>query len=109
MTNDTFDTITRSVGMDRRRSLLALGTAGLASTLVGAFGASAKKNSGKKAKKKAKKKCKKQKAACEEQVTAFCSQQNGSSQLCLAVLLPCCDECDVSVGVSCVINAFQAN
>jgi hypothetical protein len=41
MANDTFDTITRSAGLDRRRPILALGAAGLATTLDGTFGASA--------------------------------------------------------------------
>lgn len=108
MTNDSFDTITRSAGTDRRRTMLALGAAGLATSLAGTFGASAKQNAGKRAKKKAKKKCNQQKEACEDQVTTFCSQLNGSSPECLAALLPCCNECDVSVGVACTINVFRA-
>lgn len=103
MTNDTFDTITRSAGMDRRRSLLALGAAGLTTTLAGTLGASAKQSSGKKAKKK----CKKQKEACDDQVTNFCAQFEETFLECQAALLPCCDECDVSVGVSCTITAFD--
>lgn len=107
MTTDTFDTITRSAGTARRRTVLGLSAAGLATTLAGTFGASAKQSSGKKAKKKAKKKCRKQKEACEDQVTTFCAETPGPLE-CQAALLPCCDECDVSVGVICTINAFAA-
>ena len=103
MTNDSFDTITRSAGTDRRRTMLALGAAGLATTLAGTFGASAKQNAGKKAKKK----CKQQKASCEEQVTTFCATTENALG-CQAALQPCCDECDVSVAVICTINAFEA-
>ena len=108
MTNDTFDTITRSAGTDRRRTMLALGAAGLATTLAGTFGASAKQSAGKKAKKKAKKKCKQQKESCVEQVTTRCAQFGEEAQLCRTVFLPCCEECDVAFGVICTINAFQA-
>ena len=107
MTNDSFDTITRSAGTDRRRTMLALGAAGLATTLAGTFGASAKQNAGKKAKKKAKKKCNQQKESCEDQVTTFCATTENALG-CQAALQPCCDECDVSVGVLCTINAFEA-
>lgn len=104
MSNGTFDTITRSVGADRRRTLMALGAAGLATAVTGAFGASARQSAGKKARKK----CKQQRASCVDQVTAFCAQFGGGAPLCQAALLPCCDECDVSVGVICTINALQA-
>jgi hypothetical protein len=102
MTNDTFDTITRSTGTDRRQTMLALGAAGLATTLAGTFGASAKQSAGKKAKKK----CKQQKASCVDDVTLFCTQFEEEALQCRTALLPCCDECDVGFGVICTINAF---
>ncbi len=107
MINDHFDTITRSAGTDSRRTVLALGTAGLATTLAGAFGAPAKQSAGKKAKKKARKKCKQQKDSCGDEVTLFCAQFMTALQ-CQAALLPCCDTCDVSAGVSCAITSLQS-
>ena len=83
------------------------GAAGLATTLAGAFGASAKQSAGKKARKKSRKKCKQQKGACDDQVTLFCAQFGDTALECQAALLPCCDQCDVAFGVSCTINAFQ--
>lgn len=106
MTTDTFHTITRSAGTARRRAVLGLSAAGLATTLVGTFGASAKQSAGKKAKKKAKKTCNKQKEACSDQVIAICAPTL-EPLACQASLLPCCEECDVSVGVVCTINAFD--
>ena len=52
MTRGTLSTHTRSAETSQRRTLLALGGAGLAATLAGALGASAKNNAGKKARKK---------------------------------------------------------
>jgi hypothetical protein len=105
MTNDTFDTIARTAGGSHRRTMLALGAAGLATALAGTFSASSKKSAAQKARKKCKKKCKKQKESCIEQVTAFCNQQNGLGQQCLDAFLPCCNDCDVSAGVMCAIVA----
>lgn len=101
MTTDTFDTITRSAGADRRRALLALGAAGLATTLAGTMGASGKQSAGKKARKK----CKKQQASCTSQVTTFCAQVKIQEE-CEAAFLPCCDVCDISVAVTCTLDAF---
>lgn len=106
MTRGTLSTHTRSAETSQRRTLLALGGAGLAATLAGALGASAKNNAGKKARKKAKKKCKQQTASCTDQVTAFCEQVTEEVAECKAALLPCCAECDVALGVTCTINAL---
>lgn len=101
MTNDTFDTILHSAGSDRRRAMLALGVAGLATTLGGAFGAGAKQSAGKKAKKK----CKQQQATCRDDVVALCTPTKIPDE-CKTAFLPCCDVCDVSVAVTCTFNAF---
>jgi hypothetical protein len=100
MPNDTSDTIARTAEASRRRTLVALGVAGLTTTLVSTFGTSAGKSAGKKARKS----CKRQKASCTDQVTAICSQLNENSSSCLAAFLPCCGTCDVSVGVPCMLN-----
>jgi len=81
--------------------MLALGAAGLATTLAGGFGASAKQSAGKKARKK----CKKQQAACRSDVEAFCTPTKIVEE-CKTAFLPCCDVCDVSVAVTCTFNAF---
>lgn len=101
MTTDTFDTIARSAGADRRRAILALGAAGLATTLAGGFGASARQSAGKKARKK----CKKQQSACRSDVELLCAGTKIVEE-CKTAFLPCCDVCDVSVAVTCTFNAF---
>lgn len=101
MTTDTFDTIARSASADRRRAIVALGAAGLATTLAGGFGASAKQSAGKKARKK----CKQQQTACRSDVEAFCTATKVVEE-CKTAFLPCCDVCDVSVAVTCTFNAF---
>jgi hypothetical protein len=103
MTEHAFDTITRTVGTDRRRAMLALGAAGLATTLAGSFGASAKPSAGKKAKKK----CAQQKQACLDGITAFCAPLGGRAADCVADLTPCCATCDVSTGVICAARVFM--
>ena len=90
-----------------RRTLLALGVAGLATVLAGIPGASGKKNAAKRARKKAKRKarkqCEREITTCTDQVSAFC---NGVSEpdVCRTTLLPCCATCDVAVGMTCVIT-----
>lgn len=101
MKTDTFDTIARAAGADRRRAMLALGAAGLAMTLAQPRAAWAGK-----AGKKARKKCKRQIATCTDQVTAYCAQ-TAEPTVCQDVLLPCCASCHVADGVMCVLNALE--
>ncbi|MFN8662201.1 MAG: DUF892 family protein [Thermomicrobiales bacterium] len=103
VTAHTFDDVTRMSGTDRRRAMLALGAAGLASVVAGSFGASAKQSAGKKAKKK----CNKQKKACQEDLVIFCAQFGGGAQECLAALTPCCASCNLSDAVLCTANVFN--
>ena len=106
MTTDAFDTITRSRGRSQRRTLLASGAAGLAAAMAETFTASSKKNSGQKCKTRIRKHCEQQSESCSDQVTALCAQSAADQAECLTILLPCCDTCDVSVGVLCTLNAF---
>lgn len=99
MTHNAFDSFVRATAPDRRRALLALGTAGLAS-FAGSVGASAKQS----ASKKRKKKCNKQKQACTTQVTAFCAT-TGEAVTCQNALLPCCATCDLPTAMVCAAQA----
>lgn len=102
MTEHAFDTMVRAVSTDRRRAMLGLGAAGLATTLAGSFGVSAKQSAGKKRKKR----CNKQKQACLDQVTTFCAQFNEDAPLCQTDVFPCCETCDLATGVICALTAI---
>ena len=82
--------------------MLGLGAAGLATTLSGSFGASAKQSAGKKARKK----CKKQKQACLDGITTFCAQFEEFAPQCVSELTPCCATCDISAAVICTATVF---
>ena len=97
MTEQTFDAMTQRVaGISRRRSLLTLGGAGLATALAG-------RTLGVEAKSSKKKQCKKQTKKCKKLVKNFC----GVDQGCLGALQPCCSPCKVNKAVKCVVNAFE--
>jgi hypothetical protein len=83
-----FDALTRSAS--RRVSLLALGGAGLAAALAGAFGAAAKPKPGKLARKKVKEKCKAQVRQCNLVLGVACDA-NDDPAACKEAFLPCCD------------------
>lgn len=101
MNEQTFDTVTRSVaGTSRRRSLLALGGAGLAATLAGRS-LSTEAKSGKN------KKCKKQKKQCMQAITSYCNQLNGLGPGCEEDLKPCCTsfkKCKANAGLTCMLD-----
>ncbi len=82
----------------RRRSLLLLGGAALATALARPSAAPAAK--------KAKKKCKKEKKQCRQTVQDLCADLGSDEQECLDGLLPCCDSCKVGSGVRCTAEAF---
>jgi hypothetical protein len=101
MTDDGVATLARYVGMDRRRAMLALGAAGLASSLPEMSGAFAKESAGKKRKKK----CTREKQSCLDQVATYCAPYGDSAAGCRERLTPCCATCDVVSGVVCAATA----
>lgn len=86
----------------RRRSLLALGGAGLLAAFAGLSSAEAGKKG--KNKNKEKKRCKKEQKQCRSQVEDFCAQFDEQAPDCEADLLPCCETCKVGDGVICVLE-----
>jgi hypothetical protein len=101
MPEHAVDTVSRTIASDRRRAVLALGAAGLATTLAGSLEASAKQSAGKK-------RCKKQKQACVNQVTTFCAKFGADAPQCQSDVFPCCETCDLATGVICALNAIAA-
>jgi hypothetical protein len=90
------DAVTRrAASIPRRRSLLLLGSAGLAA-LTRTPSAAAKKSN----------KCDNEKKQCRSKVQDFCAEQGTEEQECLDALLPCCTTCKVGQGVICVVNVF---
>ena len=105
MRKQAFDTLTRSVSeIPGRRALLTAGGAGLLATLTGSLPAAGKKGK----KNKAKKKCNQQKAACEDSVAEFCNANSPDPQGCTTMITPCCAQCNVDFGVSCLLDLLSA-
>jgi hypothetical protein len=104
MLTNAFDRITRTAS--RRDSMLALGGAGLAATLSGAFGATAKPKPGKLAKKKVKAKCKSQVGQCTLTLNLVCNAGN-DPEVCKEAFLPCCDflaACNAGEMLQCIFS-----
>ncbi len=104
MTSHAFDALHRT--LPDRRTLLTLGGAGLAAVLSGAFDATAKPKSGKRAKKKAKAKCKAQVGQCTLATTLICNDGN-DPQVCKEKFLPCCDHlatCSAGAFLQCIFT-----
>lgn len=103
---ESFKTITREASaLSRRRSLMALGGAGLLAAVAGHAPAEAGRKR-KKRKDKNKKRCKREKRKCRSHVEDFCAQFDLAGQVCLDGLLPCCDTCKTGKGVICVAEFF---
>lgn len=100
MTKRIYDEVTRrtAAAVTRRHSFLTLGGAALT-----AAGATADEVAASKAGKKAKKKCQQQRGECRASVEEAC----GTSEQCLANLLPCCEPlatCNAGAATDCFVS-----
>jgi hypothetical protein len=84
----TLDSLARTAS--RRDSLLALGSAGLASALADAFRGEAKSKSEKRRKKKCKNPCQAQVGQCTLVLSLTCNTSS-DPEACKEEYLPCCD------------------
>jgi hypothetical protein len=109
MNSRAFEALTRRTagGISRRSSLLSLGGAALAATLVtgDVTAAKKKKKSGDKCKEKETKRCNKDAASCKDTVQPLCDPADPATCL---ILQNCCEECSANGFLECLILASAA-
>lgn len=104
-TPESFDDAMRETGaLSRRRSLLALGGAGLLAVFAGHSTADAGRK-----RKKGKKQCKREQQRCVSKTADFCAAEfeGALRENCERVFLPCCETCKVDKAMLCVAAAIS--